>query len=341
MRILYGVQATGNGHITRARTMARALAESGLAVDWLFSGRAREQLFDMEPFGDFRCHPGLTFSCSGGRIEYLKTITGNNLLRFARDTLQLDLDCYGLIITDFEPLTAWAARLRGKPSLGIGHQYAFKYPIPTAGSNLASRLLMRWFAPAQRTFGFHWHHFNQPILPPLIEPPLHPVSYEPGKILVYLPLEESAAVIAWLAGVDGYQFHIYCGAPAPHDHGHLHFHRFDRDAFQRDLASCSGVIANGGFGLASETVQYGKKLLMKPLQGQMEQLSNAVAAERIGLAEVVHSLDRTRLLHWLERPNPQPAPYPDVARALVEWIGGGMADSEAQLVARLWSHPVR
>lgn len=336
MRILYGVQATGNGHTTRARTMATALAESGIEVDWLFSGRPRQQLFDMAPFGQFRCYPGLTFSCSDGRIKYLSTLTGNNLLRFVRDTLQLDLNSYDLVITDFEPVTAWAARIHRKPSLGISHQYAFRYDIPTAGKTLGAHLLMNHFAPAQRLLGFHWHHFNRPILPPLIEAPLHPISYEPGKILVYLPFENTGQIIRWLADVEGHQFHIYCNTPEAHDYGHLHLHRYDRDAFQLDLASCSGVIANGGFGLSSETIQYGKKLLMKPVKGQMEQLSNAVAAEQIGLADVMHRFDHTLLRQWLAKPNPEPRRYPCVARAIVEWISSGMVEQEQQLAERLW-----
>ncbi len=51
---------------------------------------------------------GRTFSSDHGRISYLKTITASNLPRFVRDTLQLDLDSYDLIITDFEPITRWA-----------------------------------------------------------------------------------------------------------------------------------------------------------------------------------------------------------------------------------------
>jgi UDP:flavonoid glycosyltransferase YjiC (YdhE family) len=35
MKILYGVQGTGNGHITRARIMAKAFADAGVQVDWV------------------------------------------------------------------------------------------------------------------------------------------------------------------------------------------------------------------------------------------------------------------------------------------------------------------
>lgn len=50
MRILYGVQGTGNGHLSRARVMAKALVEHNIQVDFLFPGRKPEDFFDMECF---------------------------------------------------------------------------------------------------------------------------------------------------------------------------------------------------------------------------------------------------------------------------------------------------
>ena len=67
MRILYGVQGTGNGHLTRARIMAKALAAAGAEVDWVFSGRPKEKFFDMEAFGDYQVYRGLTFATQSGK----------------------------------------------------------------------------------------------------------------------------------------------------------------------------------------------------------------------------------------------------------------------------------
>ena len=53
MKVFYGVQATGNGHITRARAMAPKLKQAGIDVTWMFTGRPWEQLFEMEVFGDY------------------------------------------------------------------------------------------------------------------------------------------------------------------------------------------------------------------------------------------------------------------------------------------------
>ena len=53
MNILYGAEATGQGHISRVRSIAKELAEHDVSVTWLFSGRSRDKLFDMELFADF------------------------------------------------------------------------------------------------------------------------------------------------------------------------------------------------------------------------------------------------------------------------------------------------
>ena len=67
MRVLYGVQATGNGHISRARAMSKALAAyPDIEVTWLFSGRRKEKLFEMERFGAYEHRRGLTFVTEGG-----------------------------------------------------------------------------------------------------------------------------------------------------------------------------------------------------------------------------------------------------------------------------------
>ena len=69
MKILYGVQATGNGHITRARSMATELRNAHIDVDYLFSGRLCSKLFNMDTFGNYRCLPGLTFTTHDGKAE--------------------------------------------------------------------------------------------------------------------------------------------------------------------------------------------------------------------------------------------------------------------------------
>ncbi|WP_455211940.1 MJ1255/VC2487 family glycosyltransferase [Kaarinaea lacus] len=336
MRILYGVQATGNGHITRARTMANQLQHSSLHVDYLFSGRNPNKLFNMEPFGNYRCYRGLTFKTSKGKLRYLDTWRNNHLMEFVRDVNRLDLSSYDLVLTDFEPITAWAAKIRKIPSIAIGHQYAFLHNVPKVGSNLVSQFIIKEFAPADICLGFHWHHFNNTMLPPLIEPPKHKVSFDPNKILVYLPFDDTEEVVQWLVNFPAYNFHIYSDYQHTKIQGHLVLHPYSREKFQWDLASCAGVISNAGFGLSSEALQYGKKILVKPLLGQMEQLSNAKALLQLKLGDVINEFDDKKLTQWLEKPKPKPVVYPNVAKAIVDWLEHDHSRQPAQLANELW-----
>jgi len=337
MRILYGVQATGNGHITRARTMVPALAAAGIEVDYLFSGRPREELFSMEPFGDFRCLSGLTFAIKAGRIQYLNTVLNNNMVRFVHDVRTLDLRPYDLVLTDFEPVTAWAAKIQKRPSVAIGHQYAFLHNIPKAKDNPLASAIIRLFAPAKTQIGLHWDHFNSPILPPLIERPNAPATIEQGAILIYLPFEDTNEVIGLLKPFSNYRFWVYCATDARKEIGNITLKPFSRETFQKDLACCEGVISNSGFELASEALQYGKKILVKPLKGQMEQWSNAAALTRLGMGEQMDDFNPEIITAWLGAPNPTPLLYPDVAATITNWIQTGRTESVDSLSRMLWA----
>jgi len=342
MRILYGVQATGNGHITRARVLLPALQAAGIEVDVLLSGRAPERLFNMECFGRFESRRGFTFVTSAGRVSWLKTLSQSRPLTFWRDYRRLNLSRYDLVLSDFEPVTAWAARHQGVPSLGIAHQYAFHHTIPGTGFKPWLKPSLEMFAPVDEAVGVHWHHFDAPILPPLIAPPPYPLTEEPDKILVYLPFESMDEVIYWLGAFPTHRFRIYCSISAPERRGHLELQPFSREGFQRDLCSCAGVISNAGFGLCSEAIQAGKKLLVKPLHSQVEQRSNAVVLEQMGLAVVMPQLAPEPIEAWLEQSSRKPVPWPDVAGTLAGWIASGREQSLDTLGHSLWQQePVR
>ncbi|MEO0439205.1 MAG: glycosyltransferase family protein [Pseudomonadota bacterium] len=194
MKILYGVQGTGNGHITRARAMAAAFRPYGLHVDYLFSGRPKHNYFDMQEFGAWRCRPGLTFRSDNGKIDYSQTAIKNRYWTFAKDVWSLDLSPYDLVIKDFEPISAWAGRVRGKTVISMGHQPAFDYSVPVAGADLRSRLVMKLFAPGNIRIGMHWDSFGAPLLPPLIDLNCSDATTTPRKLLVYLPFEDQETV---------------------------------------------------------------------------------------------------------------------------------------------------
>jgi uncharacterized protein (TIGR00661 family) len=337
MHILYGVQGTGNGHISRASAMMQAFqAYPDLKLTWLLSGRERAR--GCGAIEQFEWREGITFVTGNGRVQLLPTLMKNNLLRFAGDVRNLDLKPYDLVISDYEPVISHAARRRGVPVTGIGHQYAFEHAIPMAGTNPVVNTLMRIFAPVQLGIGLHWHHFDAPILPPIIdlELPASLPPVQPDKVIVYLPFENLQAIRSVLQQFRGFEFTIYHPEAIQEDAGNLHLRPISR-RFKQDLLDAAMVMTNSGFELISECLQLGKRILTKPLQGQMEQLSNAAALRELGYAHVIGSLDAREIGAWLQDSKAAvQVVYPDVAAELARWIATGQKESREELAQQLW-----
>lgn len=337
MNILYGVQATGNGHISRARAMGKYLAKAGVQVDYLFSGREASQFFDMQQFGQYQLKRGLTFVTEAGRVNYWQSVKQASLRQLRHDINTLDVSGYDLVLTDFEPITAHAARRAKKRSVALGHQYAFLHRIPQCHNNLVTQMVFKHFAPAQLQLGLHWHHFNQPILPPIIDEEPLDVALKPQQVLVYLPFEQQQQVLALLKPLTNYQFSVYGPGLAIDTVGHISTHPPALAAFKADLASCSYVLSNAGFELISEALQLGKRIMVKPLQGQMEQQSNALALTQLQLAHSTDQLSTTQIAHWLnQQQNLNQVHYPNVANAICDWLLQGCVTDISTLSQSLW-----
>jgi len=337
MKIFYGVQGTGNGHITRAREMARAFAEAGVEVTYLFSGRDAARYFDMEIFSTYRVMKGLTFHTRNGEVSYLQTALDARPIDFIREVGDLDLNGYDLVLSDFEPITAWAAKIRKKKVLGIGHQYAFKHRVPRAGGDLLAESVMKYFAPTRQAIGLHWHHFGQPILPPIIAPHQPPAHCVANKIVVYLPFENPNDVVRLLTPFKAFDFWVYTPAAIKSPAGHIRIKPLSRDGFQNDLHDCAGIISNAGFELVSEALQLGKKILIKPLHAQLEQISNAAALQQLGYGRIMNALDPKAVAHWLGNPHRVRVTYPNVANILVSWMLDGMPPINDDFIEASWS----
>lgn len=342
MKLLYGIQTTGNGHISRSRLMIEALKAQGHSVTTLFSGYGRSTFWDYRTFEPFNESRGLTFVTEKGQINYSRTLMGAKPRELLNDIRELDLSEFDAVISDFEPITAWAARRQNVPSIGISHQEAFHYAIPKRSGNQMARLIMRQYAPTQHRIGLHWHHFGQPILPPIIENTLQPITpTAESMILVYLPFEDAAQVQQQLAVFNEHIFHFYTDVKEIRQVGNIISHPFNRDGFMHDLQRCAGVICQAGFELPSEALHLGKKLLVKPVQRQYEQMCNATALSQHGLGHSMEQLDHNAIKQFLQTPSIGAKNYPNVATAIAQWIGQADLDAplaHQSLVEQLWTH---
>jgi len=198
-------------------------------------------------------------------------------------------------------------------------------------------VILKFFAPAQRSLGLHWSRFDDAILPPILELRAQLPAVEENKILVYLALDDIDTIVNWLRCVDDVAFYVYCNTKQSVDEGNIHLRPFSRQGFQQDLLACSGVITNAGFELLGEAMHYGKKLLVRPLNGQMEQQCNARALQELGYGKVVQGYDASELRTWLSTQQSAPRPFPNTAKAIAHWLKTGMTQNEALLAEWVWS----
>ncbi len=337
MKILYGVQGTGNGHITRARVMLPALKAAGCEVDFVFSGRDKDAYFDMDMFGEYKAFKGFSFHSYQGSVDWIKTITHADPIRYLSDLKNFNIKGYDLVLTDFEPLSAWAAKLHGVPSLGLAHQYALCYPIPgTEKAPLLPRAL-KSFAPAKHYLGVHWAPYDAPIIPPLISMDHEQETREEDFVMVYLPFEEIDNVTTWLHQIPQQKFIYYCKIKETIQNKNILLKPLSRENFPRDLSACSGVICNTGFGLCSEAMVLGKKIYTKALAKQIEQYSNSRVLEDLNRAVVFTEFEIVPLIEWLEQPNHPRAVFPPVADDIATWITKKNYNDTKSLINNLWA----
>jgi len=336
MRILVGVQGTGNGHISRCSALAEAFKHTSATVDFLVSGRSRAALFDMEQFGDYQWREGLTFQVSRGRINIPQTLQQNQWRTFWQDTHALALHRYDLIVSDYEPVTAWAAKRQGRACIGIGRQFAFYHGCAQLPINLPQRAMLRAFAPVTQAVGMHWTPLGDAVLPPVIHQRGGAGGWSERDYLVYLPFESLADIRRLLAPFSGYRFHIFHPQASRDQVGHLHYYAPSRAEFARVLSAATGVIANAGFETCCESLAQGKKLLVRPLAGQFEQGANARSLQQHGFAAVMKTLSRDALAAWLVESKRIRCHWPNVAQTLANWLADGASIPIADVSAALW-----
>lgn len=335
MNILFGIQGTGNGHISRSKILIHSLKNKNFNVDILLSGRNKNHYWGIKEFLPCNIKDGLTFSIVDGKVKKWKTLKNIKAKKFYNDIINIDLKGYDLVITDYEPITAWAAKKQKVLSIGISHQYSFLHDIPMEKGNYLERFIMNKFAPVSIPIGLHWSHFGKNILPPII-PKLPKKEIEPNSVLVYLPFENKKIIKKLLIPITDYNFKIYGHSQILLNEYNLCWKPFDRDGFLNDLIKSEAVLCNAGFELTSEGLSLNKKIMVKAVSGQIEQVSNCKALEVLNLTTVVKNLTSNKIKSWLDKNNSSYLPYKNVSDHIADWIENWDFGNLNDLVESTW-----
>lgn len=323
MRILYGVQATGNGHISRAKEFIPHLLRHG-EVDVLLSGSSSE--VDIGHPVRYRLSGlGFTFGKNGG-IDYVDTAMKLRPIRFLGDVRALDVDAYDVVVSDFEPVTAWACKMAGKPCVGLSHQASFlseKTPRPAAG-NPAAELLFKTYAPCTDPVGLHYESYADFIWTPIIRSEVRRLNpSNEGHITVYLPAYGDSVLIPHLATVTESRFHVFSKhTKQEYREGNVWVRPVRNVDYLSSLETCDGLLSGGGFEAPAEALFMGKRLMVIPMRDQFEQKCNAEALKPFGIPvlDAVEENFADRIRQWQTHVKAVRLDFPDHAADIIAHV---------------------
>ena len=300
-KVLYALNGTGSGHITRARQLIPYIKKK-YDVDILISGKNHIIDSKLDVKYSFK---GFTFIINkNGRVSYLKSLFGNNLFQFIFDLFRLDLNQYDLIISDFEPISAWASKIKGKPSLQLSHQsslFSKKSPRPENVDRLAE-FFIKWYSPCNSYIGFHFKNYDKNIYGPLLRDKIIDASPKVDDYyVIYLWNYSSQYIINVLSQLKDYKFKVFDSQTnEKYNIDNCQIIPTGDDVFFNAILNCQGVICGAGFELPAEILYLKKKLYVIPIGNQYEQKCNAQALIEMGV-DSHEKLDKDHLLNWLKK----------------------------------------
>ena len=284
MNILYAFQGTGNGHASKAAQIVPLLEKYG-NVDVLVSGNNFELSM---PFKIKYNLKGITFyyNKSGG-IDYLITFLRLKPFRFLNEIRSLNVSNYDLVISDFEPVSAWASKLIGKEVIGFGHQASFAYdetPVPQKNRRLGS-LILKYMAPCNENIGLHFAKYHSNIEGPIIQNQIRFAKPQIKKhVTVYLPAISDDHILDILGRMVEIKFEVFSKHSKEIKHlQNITIFPANQDGFCKSMINCTGVITHAGFETPAEAIYLGKKLICIPIKGQYEQHCNAESLKELDI----------------------------------------------------------
>jgi len=319
MKILYAIQGTGNGHVSRAREIIPLLQRHG-EVDLLISGTQVDVKLAYEI--KYRFHGfSFIFGKKGG-VDHYKTWKNMDLFQFRRDMKAIPLRDYNLILNDFEPISAWACKLQKIESVSLSHQASFKSKkVPRPKTVDWGKLILSRYAPTTHHIGFHFDRYDDFIYKPVIRSEIRQlVTSNQGHYTVYLPAIDDKDLVNVLKQIPQVRWEVFSKhAKVAYCDANVFVEPVNNEKFNASMASCEGVFTGGGFEGPAEALHLGKKLLVAPMRFQYEQQCNAYALKQFGLP-VIWGSNRNWvpiLKEFVANPQEHQFDFPDETAAII------------------------
>ena len=284
MKVLYAIQGTGNGHVSRANEII-PLLQNRCELDILISG-TQADVGIIQPVKYNRKGFSFIFGKKGG-IDFYKTIKQFQSKRFLNEIKNLPVQEYDLVINDFEPISAWACKIKNVPCIAMSHQYAVLHPASPkpAKADPFAWMVLKYYAPCKTGVGFHFKSFAENIFTPVIRSEIRNATLTNlGHYTVYLPSYDDEKLVSFFSKFKNVQWQIFSKhTKKTYRLNNCCIQPVSAAAFTISFTSCAGILCGAGFETPAEALYMGKKLLIVPMKHQYEQHCNAAGAAELGV----------------------------------------------------------
>ena len=324
MKVLYAIQGTGNGHLSRARDIIPILQKKDIELDILVSGTEADINI---PYPITYQLKGLSFVFGKkGGVDVWKTYFKAKSMRLHKEINSLPVEQYDLIINDFEPVSAWACKLKKWPCVSLSHQAAVlapNAPKPKKKDALG-KLILKKYAPTTKQYGFHFQAYQDNVFTPVIRQDVRQAVCVNGThYTVYLPSYDDDKILRILSKVKDVSWHVFSKRTKKLQvKKNIIIQPITNETFVHSMATCTGVLCGAGFETPAEALYMKKKLLVIPMKGQYEQQCNAAALKTMGVP-VIKSLKKKYIkdiTNWVENDTIVNVDYPDITEQIIDTI---------------------
>ena len=291
LKILYGIQCTGNGHLSRSKEIIKYLQDNYYdrieTIDVCLSGNFSQ--IDTSDLNVKYKFEGLGFNIDNGQISIWKTIVDLKLWDFFKSIFVPQIEKYDIIVSDFEPVTCWAGIVRRKRVLGVGNHYKFlsnkKFLKNLSPNYFYNKIITKLVSPVNKYIAFEYLKDTENDFFPIIRKVLRRTTTSQDDFYIcYLssiPSEDQVKFFNLFPNQTFYIFHNDIKEAS--DFENIRLRPIDRVQFTNKLMRCKGVICHTGFQLTSECLFLGKKLLVIPIKHQIEQIYNTRTLSKFGV----------------------------------------------------------
>ncbi|SEO03215.1 conserved hypothetical protein [bacterium A37T11] len=323
MKILYAVQGTGNGHLSRAMDVIPCLQKRA-QTDILVSGIQADLELPFEVKYRMR---GLSFIFGKkGGVDLWRTFLSSRTRKLVREINQLPVDKYDLVINDFEPVSAWACHLKDLPCVGLSHQNAVLDPTSPKPeeSDTLGKFILKNYAPSTAHYGFHFKSYSSRIFTPVIRQQVREQKLENlGHFTVYLPSYDDTRLFKQLLRFPQVEWQVF----SKHNRAafrirNVRIQPIHNESFIKSMATSAGVLCGAGFETPAEALFMKKKLMVIPMKNQFEQHLNAAALIEMGVPSIKKLKPKNEeiIAEWIGKEQIIPVDFPNQTQEIIDRI---------------------